>query len=97
MATSHRLSSLSDAILNAFHAPRQIECPGGLERTSGSCSGYWPFAIAGVADVAQAFVRREVIQQCADPIPQTGEGPPGRGTQQRLQFAESILDRIEIR
>ncbi len=42
-----------------------------------------------------AFLRRELGEQGADPVPKTVDGSFGCLSQQRLEFREGVFDRIE--
>jgi hypothetical protein len=45
----------------------------------------------------RAFLRRELFEHGGDPIPEGVDGSLGGLSQQRLEFREGHLDRVEIR
>ena len=47
-------------------------------------------------DVAETFVGWEMIQKSADGVPQAGNGAFCRTAKKPLQFAEQLLDGIEV-
>ena len=50
-----------------------------------------------MSEVILAFLTGEFLQDLADPVPQTSDGPFFGFSEQGLQFGEYHLDRVEIR
>jgi hypothetical protein len=65
--------------------------------SSSSCSRLGWRAVASVRDVVLAFGLREAIEQFADAFPKALSVPRFSSAEQRLEFGEDLLDRIEVR